>query len=92
MQMIYLIEEENHGMIGVAKDYQSAIDFLVNENWLDENFEVWVDELDEDYITQSIKDKFGKDWKEIISTWDAGQFNNFFEGNFYLNIKEVYGA
>ncbi len=90
MQMVYLIEEENHGMIGVAKNYSSAIDFLVDSDWLDEKFEVWVD--NEDYLTQSIKDKLGENWKEIISTWDTEQFNNFFEGSFYLVIEEVYGT
>ena len=46
----------------------------------------------EDYLTQSIKDKLGENWKEIISTWDTEQFGNFFDGSFYLNIEEVYGA
>ena len=43
MRYVYLIEEENHGMIGVAKDYSSAIDFLVDSDWLDGKFEVWAD-------------------------------------------------
>lgn len=90
MQTVVTIQEDNHGLIGIAKDYLSAIDFLVNENWLDEKFEVWVD--NEDYLTQSIKDKLGKNWKEIISTWNTEQFNNYFEGNFYLVIEEVYGT
>lgn len=90
MQTVVLIEEENHGMIGVAKDYPSAIDFLVNQGWLDESFEVWVD--NEDYLTQTIKDKLGENWKEIILSWDTEQFGNFFDGSFYLNIEEVYGA
>lgn len=93
MQTVVLIKEENHGMIGVAKNYSSAINFLVNEGWLDESFEVWVDNEDyEDYVTQSIKDKLGENWKEIISTWNIEQFDNFFDGIFYLNIEEVYGA
>ena len=90
MQTVVLIEEDNHGQIGIAKDYPSAIDFLVNQGWLDESFEVWVD--NEDCLTQPIKDKLGENWKEIILSWDTEQFDNFFDGSFYLNIKEVYGA
>lgn len=90
MQMIYLIEEDNHGQIGVAKDYSSAIDFLVNSDWLDENFEVWVD--NEDYLTQSIKENLGENWKEVILSWDTETFNNYFEGYLYLTIEGVYGT
>ena len=90
MQMVYLIEEENHGMIGVAKNYSSAIDFLVDSDWLDEKFEVWVD--NEDYLTQTIKEKLGENWSEVILAWDTEQFGNFFDGSFYLTIEEVYGT
>ena len=89
---VIIIQEDNHGLIGIAKNYISAIDFLVNENWIDENYEVWVDELDEDYIKQSIKDNLGENWKEIVSTWNTEKFNNFFDGSFYLTIEDVYGA
>ena len=90
MQTVVAIKEDNHGLIGIAKDYPSAINFLINENWLDEKFEVWVD--NEDYLTQSIKDKLGENWKEIVSTWSIEQFNIFFEGSFYLTVEEVYKA
>ena len=90
MQTVVAIKEDNHGLIGIAKDYPSAINFLVNENWLDGKFEVWVD--NEDYLTQSIKDKLGENWKEIVSTWSIEQFNIFFEGSFYLTVEEVYKA
>lgn len=91
MQDIILIEEDNHGIIGVAKNYSSAIDFLIDTDWLDENFEVWVD--NEDYLTQSIKEKLGEEWVAIIrDDWDIEQFNNFFEGSFYLTVEELYGT
>ena len=89
--MICLIEEENHGMIGVAKDYPSAIDFLVDSDWLDEKFEVWVD--NEINLTQTLEDHLGELWYVAIrDEWDTEQFNNFFEGSFYLTIEGVYGT
>lgn len=90
MQTVVIIKEDNHGQIGIAKDYPSAINFLIKEGWLDESFEVWVD--NEDYLTQFIDEKLGENWKEILSTWNIEEFNNFFEGNFYLTIEDVYGA
>lgn len=91
MQTVVLIEEENHGMIGVAKDYPSAIDFLVNQDWLDGKFEVWVD--NEISLTQTLEDHLEELWYVAIrDEWDTEQFNNFFEGSFYLTIEEVYGA
>ena len=37
MKTVICIHEDNHGLIGVAKDYKSAIDFLIREEWLDCN-------------------------------------------------------
>ena len=88
MQTVVLIQEENHGLISVAKDYPSAIDFLVNENWLDESFELY----EGNGIYKTVKEKLGEEWKEIILSWDTEQFSDFFEGSFYLTIEDVYGA
>ena len=89
MQTVVLIEEENHGMIGVAKDYLSAIDFLIANNWLDGNFEFY----DVDYgDTKTIVEDLREEWKEVILSWDTETFNNYFEGLFYLTIEEVYGT
>ena len=89
MQMVYLIEEDNHGQIGIAKDYPSAIDFLVNSDWLDENFEIYNDGF---CHCKSIKDDLGEKWKEKILSWDTETFNNYFEGCLYLTIEGIYGT
>ena len=90
MQMVYLIEEDNHGNIGIAKDYLSAIDFLVDSDWLDSNFEVYCDAFDDE--TKSIKKDIGENWKDVIKSWDCETFNQYFEGCFCLYIEEVYGT
>ena len=87
MQTVVLIEEENHGMIGVAKDYPSAVDCLINENWLDENFELY-----ENDNVKTVKEDLGEEWKEVILSWDTEKFNEYFDCLFYLNIEEVYGT
>lgn len=88
MQYVITIQEDNHGLIGIAKDYPSAIDFLVNENWLDGNYELYKD----DGTYKTVKEDLGEEWKEIILSWDTETFNNYFEGCFYLIIETVYGT
>ena len=89
MQMVYLIEEDNHGNIGVAKDYESAIDFLIDTDWLDEGYEVYCGDYDK---TKSIKKDLGENWQDVIKSWGEEKFNQYFEGCFYLNIEELYGT
>lgn len=88
MQIVITIQEDNHGLISIAKNYFSAIDFLTDSNWLDENYELY--EGDGTYKT--IKEDLGEEWKEKILSWDTETFNNYFEGCFYLTIEEVYGT
>lgn len=37
---VYIIHEDNHGVIGVADSYESAVQFLLTE-WMTGNFEIW---------------------------------------------------
>ena len=87
---VITIFEENHGIIGAAKDYKSAIKFLVKENWLDENTEIW------DYIhrqSKLLKDVLGENVIDVITEeWDIRNFNDFFDGSFLLQSVSVYGG
>ena len=78
-----VIYEDNHGFIGLAADYPWAIDFLIKEDWLDGNTEVFRGVL--------LKEIFPK-WYEEIKSWDIEKFNKFFECLFYLEPMEVYGV
>ena len=70
---IIIIHDDNHGVIGVAKDYDSAINFLVQDQWLTTDIEVLnsIEEL------VSLKE-LGLDI-ETIRSWDIEAFNDFFE-------------
>lgn len=43
MQKVITVSEENHGFLCVAKDYQSAVDFLIKDCWIDEATEIYND-------------------------------------------------
>lgn len=88
MKKVYCVYEDNHGMIGLATDYQSAIDGLIKEKWLDENTEL----LDDNDFPSTIKEVFGKEWVSLIKQLDIITFNIFFEGCFCINSMEIWGS
>ena len=62
MQIIITIQEDNHGLIGIAKNYFSAIDFLIDEDWLDGNFELYnaikkIDQLNNEILNLKNENK-----------------------------------
>ena len=82
---IIIIREDNHGVIGVAKDYDSAINFLVQNQWLTTDIEV-LNSIEE---WTSLKE-LGLDI-ETIRSWDIEAFNDFFDGTFYLYVDILWG-
>lgn len=82
---VILINEDNHGLIGVAKDYESAIDCLLQNDWLNSSLEV----MDEDYNCNTLKDLNIS--IDDIKQMDIDKFNEFFDGIFYLDVDKVWG-
>jgi hypothetical protein len=88
MKRVCCVYEDNHGMIGVAKDYPSAIDGLFEEDWLDGNTEL----VDEDGNFFTVEGKIGEEWLDKIKKWDIATFNIFFEGYFWIDTMEIWGS
>jgi len=82
---VIVINEDNHGMIGVAKNMKRAIQFLLDLDWLDEKFVVI--ENDKEFY---IKEHLGEDWCELIRNMNIEEFNEYFEGSFHLYVEQVY--
>ena len=82
---IIIIHEDNHGVLGVAKDYDSAINCLVQNQWLTTDIKV-LNSIEE-FV--SLKE-LGLDI-EAIRSWDIETFNDFFEGIFYLDVDFLWG-
>ena len=84
---IILVNEECHGLIGVAKDYRAAIRFLIDKDWLNDFTEIWV----RDYEYERLSEKLGEDWVDTMTeNWNINDFNDFWEGSFYLEEEDLY--
>lgn len=81
---VIIITEENHGVIGAAYDYESAVTYLFNEGWLPTEI------LDEREEWRHIDELLGDEWLDKILSWNIDNFNTFFEGCFYLQIVAVF--
>ena len=84
------ISEENHGFIGIAKNFHSAIDFIIKTNWINDTMDFY------EYI---------QGWHPLSWFVERSSFTNmidflydkidndreFFDGCFYFDEVEVYG-
>ena len=84
---VVTIEEDNHGLIGIAMTYADAVHFLVNNDWLDELTEIY---CEDDEVYKRVIEDLGEDWLEVILDWSMEKFCEYFEECFYLDSVEVY--
>lgn len=89
---VILIDEENHGLIGVAKDYKSALMFLVNNHWIDDHTEICTGEDEYSFKWEIVSEVFGEDWLDKMMEWDIPNFNDYWKGSFCLSVEEVIGT
>lgn len=83
---VVTINEDYHGYIGLAADYNCAIDFLIQKGWLHNGTEVWINH--HGFLLKEIFD----DWEKEIKNWNLEKFNTFFYDSFNLEEIEVYGS
>ena len=83
IEEVVIISEENHGVIGVAVDYKTAIRWLIQTDWINGGTNFWVDEK-----WQTVEQLFGENWQEKLVEQDE----EFFEGSFYFYERDLIGA
>ncbi len=81
-----LIYEDNHGFLGVAADYCSAVLYLIKHGWLTEKFEVWDDTK---YRWIPITELLGDDWVMKTLKMTLDEFNDFYESQFTLSVEDI---
>ena len=83
IEKVTIISEENHGVIGVAVDYKSAIRWLIQTDWINAGTDFRVDNK-----WQTVEQLFGEHWHERLVEQDE----EFFEGSFYFYEEDLIGA
>lgn len=79
--------EDDLFFAGYAKDYVSAVDYLVSHNWLTDEFEINDHSNGE---LKTIKEALGKDWKNIVKGWNIEKFNDYFDLNLCMYEMDVW--
>ena len=87
-ETVILIIEENHGIIGIAKSFSSAIDFLYDNNWITlktELYNPFDDMAESDWVPFEKYDLS----KEDLKQGGLEIFNDLFDSVFFLDEWEV---
>ena len=86
---VIIINEENHGFIGVASSMKAAWQFLVNRGWLGFWDDVYIFD---DYV--SIGELFDQNgWNktdENLVEWAMSRGEGAWDGLFYFSERNVY--
>lgn len=89
MQKVIVVSEDDHGLIRIAKDFQSAVDFLIKDYWIDEGTEVY-NEAKSEWVR--LDELYEENWEEEIRRLPRKSFEDLFDGSFYLKDEEIYGT
>jgi hypothetical protein len=86
---VVLIYDEDVTLLGVAKNYKAAIDFLLNKGYLSDSIQIY-DQKSNHYIR--IDEYYGKNWLDVIrDEWDVENFNEFFRHWLWLDEWDIIG-
>lgn len=90
---VVLINEDNHGLLGVALNYYNAVKWLIGNGWIDDNTEICTGDDDHSYQWDKVKNVLGEDWADkMTDEWDIDNFNDYWEGSFLLQSEDVIGG
>lgn len=90
---VFLIYEENHGLIGVCANTMSCvINYLILTDWLSPDFVFSSEETENgvEYFTLRDVQEKNPNWKEYLQGLSVDEFNEWFEGTFYIEENEVF--
>lgn len=86
---VILIIKENHGIIGIAKDFDSAIAFLYDNDWITPETELY-NPFDDTAETDWTPFKEYNLTKKDLKKCGLEIFNDLFDSVFFLEEREVY--
>jgi hypothetical protein len=84
------IWEENHGMIGIAKDMPSAFEFLVKEHWVTPNMEFY-DSNEGCFTLETVKTQLELDtYEEALAKLYECETEDYFDDYFRFDEEVIY--
>ena len=80
MENVIAVFEENHGLLGIARDYEHAINLLIDEGFLDLDCFEWDG-------TSSLEHGITL---EKIKKMSLKEFNTIFSGFYNLSLEKIH--
>ena len=89
---VVVINEENHGMIGIASTEKAAFQFLINRKWLTFGLEFWDEEKGQWTIRQLFEEHGWNQTSENLLSWALARGTDWigWDGYFYFHEDEIY--
>ena len=82
MENVIAVFEENHGLLGIASDYEHAVNLLIDEGFLDLDCLEW-DEYGTSFLEHGIT-------LEKIKKMSLKEFNKLFSGFYNFSLEKVH--
>lgn len=85
---VYLIDEENHGQIGVAATRKAALQWLIASDWVRRYSEIWIPDESKRWggCDMTLDELYGENWEEKFLQFSDEQLENM---GFYLRKEDV---
>ena len=86
MDKVVVVYEECHGLIAIAHSYLCAVNWLIEDNWLTLDMDMW----DREKTTwTTVREQFGDDAFKHFYQLTIDEFNELFEACFMLVEMDV---
>ena len=89
---VVTVNEVDHGCIGVAVDYKAAVRMLFEDHWIGDLTEVWDEKSGNFVYISELSESLGEDWLDKMCDWSIEDFNDFWDGSFFMCEHQVYGG
>ena len=80
---VCIIHEENHGVIGVAKNLTAAKQWLLENNWVNNVSDIYDEETE---LTNTLEGKYGHNWLDYYKSFCVNDLENM---GFYFDFETV---
>lgn len=89
--------EDNHGIIGIARaegeQARWAVELLIEKEWLTGNTDIYhKPEDDDEACWDAVKQVYGEHWKDFMKNLTINEFNEIWDGCFYLESYTIHGV